>query len=240
MPKKPNKKVAKKVEDKPTRPRSAYNYFFQRTRQRLATEPDATMNAASTVTGSAIGREKFNRLGKRIGELWAIVAASERAELQKMADDDHKRYEAEMEAYIAKGGVGTLRKDGKGGRSVDVGSRGKKKAVKKSGANKSAKSTQRTMRPSLEDAIRLQPEEVLAEQLNGVQWVVVNGYSYYGPGLMEATVAAARRAGCKVAMHLASFEIVRKFREPMSKLLSSGEIHAVFGEFIFISNYMDN
>ena len=102
------------------------------------------------------------------------------------------------------------------------------------------KTGQRTMRPSLEDAIRLQPEEVLAEQLNGVQWVVVNGYSYYGPGLMEATVAAARRAGCKVAMHLASFEIVRKFREPMSKLLSSGEIHAVFGEFIFISNYMDN
>lgn len=90
------------------------------------------------------------------------------------------------------------------------------------------KTGQRTMRPSLEDAIRLQPEEVLAEQLNGVQWVVVNGYSYYGPGLMEATVAAARRAGCKVAMHLASFEIVRKFREPMSKLLSSGEIHAVF------------
>ena len=97
------------------------------------------------------------------------------------------------------------------------------------------KTGQRTMRPSLEDAIRLQPEEVLAEQLSGVQWVVVNGYSYYGPGLMEATVAAARRAGCKVAMHLASFEIVRKFREPMSKLLSSGEIHAVFGEFFFIS-----
>lgn len=102
------------------------------------------------------------------------------------------------------------------------------------------KTGQRTMRPSLEDAIRLQPEEVLAEQLNGVQWVVVNGYSYYGPGLMEATVAAARRAGCKVAMHLASFEIVRKFREPMSKLLSSGEIHAVFGEFIFSHFRMDN
>ena len=97
------------------------------------------------------------------------------------------------------------------------------------------KTGQRTMRPSLADAIRLQPEEVLAEQLSGVQWVVVNGYSYYGPGLMEATVAAARRAGCKVAMHLASFEIVRKFREPMSKLLSSGEIHAVFGEFFLIS-----
>ena len=90
------------------------------------------------------------------------------------------------------------------------------------------KTGQRTMRPSLEDAIRLQPDEVTADQLRGVKWVVVNGYSYYGQGLMEATVAAATAAGCKVAMHLASFEIVRKFREPMSRLLASGAIHAVF------------
>ena len=90
------------------------------------------------------------------------------------------------------------------------------------------KTGQRTMRPSLEDAIRLQPDEVTADQLRGVKWVVVNGYSYYGRGLMEATVAAATAAGCKVAMHLASFEIVRKFREPVSRLLASGAIHAVF------------
>ena len=96
------------------------------------------------------------------------------------------------------------------------------------------------MRPSFDDKHRLLPSEITPAQLTGVKWVVVNGYSYYGPGLMEATVAAARRAGCKVAMHLASFEIVRKFREPMSKLLSSGEIHAVFGEFIFSYFRMDN
>ena len=45
------------------------------------------------------------------------------------------------------------------------------------------KTGQRTMRPSLEDAIRLQPDEVTADQLRGVKWVVVNGYSYYGRGL---------------------------------------------------------
>ena len=39
---------------------------------------------------------------------------------------------------------------------------------------------QRTMRPALEDAIRLQADEIRPEALQGVKWVIVNGYSYYG------------------------------------------------------------
>jgi sugar/nucleoside kinase (ribokinase family) len=74
---------------------------------------------------------------------------------------------------------------------------------------------QRTMRPALEDAIRLQPDEISPDCLKGVKWVIVNGYSYYGPGLVECSVEAANKAGCKVAMHLASFEVVRRFRKPL-------------------------
>lgn len=88
---------------------------------------------------------------------------------------------------------------------------------------------QRTMRPALEDAIRLQPEEVRAQDLAGVKWVIINAYSYYGPGLVEASVEAAVAAGCKVVMSLASFEVVRRFRGPIEKLLDSGKISAVFG-----------
>ena len=62
----------------------------------------------------------------------------------------------------------------------------------------------------------------------GVKWVIVNGYSYYGAGLVEASVDAAVAAGCKVAMHLASFEIVRTFRAPIERLLAGGKIAAVF------------
>ena len=87
---------------------------------------------------------------------------------------------------------------------------------------------QRTMRPALQDAIRLQPDEIDPGCLKGVKWVIVNGYSYYGPGLVEKSVDAAIEAGCKVAMHLASFEIVRRFRGPLEKLLSSGKVTAVF------------
>jgi uncharacterized protein (TIGR00730 family) len=90
------------------------------------------------------------------------------------------------------------------------------------------KDGQRTMRPSLQDAIRLQPDEIDPEQLRGARWVIVNGYSYYGPGLVESSVDAAIEAGCKVAMHLASFEVVRRFRAPLEKLLKSGKVHAVF------------
>ena len=44
---------------------------------------------------------------------------------------------------------------------------------------------QRTMLPALEDAIRLQPDEISADSLKGVKWVIVNGYSYYGGGLVR-------------------------------------------------------
>ena len=90
------------------------------------------------------------------------------------------------------------------------------------------KDGQRTMRPSLQDAVRLQPDEIDPARFVGVKWVIVNGYSYYGAGLVEASVDAAVAAGCKVAMHLASFEIVRTFRAPIERLLAGGKIAAVF------------
>jgi|AntAceMinimDraft_5_1070358.scaffolds.fasta_scaffold05002_3 hypothetical protein len=36
------------------------------------------------------------------------------------------------------------------------------------------------MRPALEDAVGLQPEDITSEALRGVKWVIINGYSYYG------------------------------------------------------------
>ena len=90
------------------------------------------------------------------------------------------------------------------------------------------KDGQRTMRPSLQDAVRLQPDEIDPARFVGVKWVIVNGYSYYGAGLVEASVDAAVAAGCKVAMHLASFEIVRRFRAPIERLLAGGKVAAVF------------
>ena len=56
------------------------------------------------------------------------------------------------------------------------------------------KDGQRTMRPSLQDAVRLQPDEIDPARFVGVKWVIVNGYSYYGAGLVEVF---GRRGGCR-------------------------------------------
>ena len=90
------------------------------------------------------------------------------------------------------------------------------------------KTGQRTMRPSFDDKHRLLPNEITPDMFEGSRWVVVNGYSYYSPGFLEAACDAASIAGCKVAMHLASFEIVRKFRPHLTSLLASGKVHVVF------------
>ena len=84
------------------------------------------------------------------------------------------------------------------------------------------------MRPSFDDKHRLLPSEITPEQFTGAKWVVVNGYSYYSDGFLEAACDAASIAGAKVAMHLASFEIVRKFRTPLTSLLASGKVSVVF------------
>jgi|TARA_B100000482_G_scaffold106993_1_gene77157 sugar/nucleoside kinase (ribokinase family) len=84
------------------------------------------------------------------------------------------------------------------------------------------------MRPSFDDKHRLLPSEITPAQFTGAKWVVVNGYSYYSDGFLEAACDAASIAGAKVAMHLASFEIVRKFRTPLTSLLASGKVSVVF------------
>jgi len=90
----------KKDPNRPKRPRSAYNFFFQRTRLRLQKEElDGESAALTGAIGSDIGREKFNRLGKRIGELWAVISSAERTELDALAANDYIRYDHEMSIY---------------------------------------------------------------------------------------------------------------------------------------------
>ena len=76
-----------------------------------------------------------------------------------------------------------------------------------------AETGQRTMRASLQDAVRLTPEEVRPGSFVGVKWAIVNGYAFYGEGLVDAAVDAAATAKCKarstVFSHWSPYDPVR-------------------------------
>ena len=51
----------------------------------------------------------------------------------------------------------------------------------------------------------------------------------YGEGFPERAAELARQAGARVAMDLASFEVVRRYRARLHALLDSGAVDALFG-----------
>ena len=102
---------------------------------------------------------------------------------------------------------------------------------------------QRTMRTCLGNAVRLEASEIAHAKVSDARWLLIPGYAFYGDGVVSAAVKAAaafstrtketppgRASGraCKIALTLASFEIVRGFREQIESLLRSGMIDAVF------------
>ncbi|EFJ30447.1 hypothetical protein SELMODRAFT_169827 [Selaginella moellendorffii] len=82
----------------------------------------------------------------------------------------------------------------------------------------------RTMRPCLSDAVRLQASELTREDFKGIKWLVLNGYGFYGEELVESAAHLAKLEGALVSMDLASFEVVRNFRPRLLKLLQSRKV----------------
>ncbi|KAK2075722.1 hypothetical protein QBZ16_001463 [Prototheca wickerhamii] len=87
---------------------------------------------------------------------------------------------------------------------------------------------QRTMRTAMAGAARLEAREVVPAAFAGASWAFVSAYALYVPSVLEATVDAARAAGCLVALDLASFEVVRAQRDAIVALLDSGRVALCF------------
>ncbi|GFH11632.1 PfkB domain-containing protein [Haematococcus lacustris] len=58
----------------------------------------------------------------------------------------------------------------------------------------------------------------------GVSWVFLSAYLAYSPGLMQRCVHLAHRCGRRVALDLASFEVVRTFWPDLLALLAAGAV----------------
>ena len=80
MPRAPN--------ERPSRPLSAYNYFFRQERQRLLREENDLVKALG-----------FKGFAKYIGQEWKKIGPQERAQYKDMAANDKARYGLEMIAW---------------------------------------------------------------------------------------------------------------------------------------------
>lgn len=80
---------------------------------------------------------------------------------------------------------------------------------------------QRTMRTCLEGAAQLQSQDLSVDDFAGASWAFFSAYSMYQEGLLSHAVGLTRQAGAKVALDLASFEVVRAFRKPLLELVET-------------------
>lgn len=92
---------------------------------------------------------------------------------------------------------------------------------------------QRTMRTCLGEAARLAVDDLSVEDFKGAKWLLLSGYCFYGDNLLQRAVELASQAGVKVALDLASFEIVQSFKPQLRKILESGKVHCCFCNEVF-------
>ena len=84
-------------------------------------------------------------------------------------------------------------------------------------------SGERTMRTYLDrERGTLQPEMIHPSDFEHAQWSHISLYSIYIPGLLMAALMAAKEAGSKVIVDLASKEIVTMHRETIIDIISQG------------------
>ncbi|XP_059636658.1 uncharacterized protein LOC132278790 [Cornus florida] len=85
----------------------------------------------------------------------------------------------------------------------------------------------RTMRPCLSSAVKIQADELTREDFKGSKWLVMR-YAAFNLELIHAAITIAKQEGIFISLDLASFEMVRKFRLPLLQLLESGNIDLCF------------
>ncbi|OVA18753.1 Carbohydrate kinase PfkB [Macleaya cordata] len=86
----------------------------------------------------------------------------------------------------------------------------------------------RTMRPCLSNAVRLQVHKSsFSMNYFNLQWLVLR-YGFHNLELTRGAIRIAKQEGVSVSIDLASFEMVRNFRAPLLELLESGDIDLCF------------
>ncbi len=81
---------------------------------------------------------------------------------------------------------------------------------------------QRTLRTELGAVFTFTPAEVSPADFAGCRHAHIEGYVIFNQALADALLGAARAAGCKLSLDLASFEVVRASRDWLLAQLQTG------------------
>lgn len=84
--------------------------------------------------------------------------------------------------------------------------------------------SQRTMRSDLGAASMLEKGDLAEEDFAGVTHVHIEGYQLFLPGFVPYLIAEAKKHHCTVSFDLASFEVVKIFREEIASFLKEIDI----------------
>jgi len=79
---------------------------------------------------------------------------------------------------------------------------------------------QRSMFTHLGASVELEPARVMPEMFSDTAIAVIEGYLLFNPDLMMAALNSARSAGAKIALDLASFQVVEASRPILSSIIS--------------------
>ena len=71
-------------------------------------------------------------------------------------------------------------------------------------------------------------DDLSVEDFKGAKWLLLSGYCCYGENLLQRAVEVATQAGVKVALDLASFEIVQSFKPELRRILEGRQVHCCF------------
>ncbi|KAF3974962.1 hypothetical protein ACB098_01G050100 [Castanea mollissima] len=85
----------------------------------------------------------------------------------------------------------------------------------------------RTMRPCLSNAVKVQADDLTRDDFKGSKWLLLR-YGIFNVEVIQAAIKIAKQEGLFVSMDLASFEMVRNFKKPLLELLESGDIDLCF------------
>ena len=79
--------------------------------------------------------------------------------------------------------------------------------------------SQRTMRSHLGASLLLRPDELDGNDLEGITHVHIEGFQFFMDGIVRRIAELAKACGATVSLDLASFEVVRRFRNEIEALL---------------------
>lgn len=85
----------------------------------------------------------------------------------------------------------------------------------------------RTMRPCLSNAVKVQADDLTRDDFKGSKWLLLR-FGIFNVEVIQAAIKIAKQEGLFVSMDLASFEMIRNFKKPLLELIESGDIDLCF------------